>query len=674
MWHFAFTVFLSAFLLFQVQPLIAREILPWFGGASSVWTSCMAFFQIALLAGYTYAHFVARRLSWKTQGYLHTGLLALSLLSLPIIPSAAWKPAGEGMPLWSLLGSLLSTVGLPYFLLSATNPLLQSWIVATQKDSFPWRLFALSNLASLLALLAYPFLIEPWLPLKLQAWVWSASYLVFVVLCGFIALRRATPVNSEAMEASAALPVAPAPPVREKLLWLLLAALPSFLLVAFTTHLTQNIAAMPFLWIAPLAIYLLTFVICFEREKPLAVWFTLFASPLMLAIFFNGLREWDTDTKLYITVPAFLGALLLFCLLFHDELARRRPAPQYLTGFYLMLSAGGAIGGLLAAVGAPLLLDYYYEMHASAAIAAFVLLCLYLRRSIVADLAWTGLAIFGVSVAGANVIAFRENALTMQRNFYGALRVIDNRAGDPLTWDRQLMHGTITHGIQFLHAKRRPLPTTYYGPQSGVGLVLEHRWHPVFRAGFVGLGAGTLASYCREGDQCRFYEINPQVRDIAQGFFAYLKLCRGLCEVKLGDARLTLESEEPNQYDLLAVDAFSGDAIPAHLLTREAFALYFRQLRPDGILALHVSNKYLDLEPVVQKLAVDGQYFAMAFSNDEVEEMKVYESDWILVAKQVRAFANPVFPKNGRPLRSRANVGVWTDDFNNLFSILRLRE
>ncbi|MCU0245397.1 MAG: fused MFS/spermidine synthase [Bryobacter sp.] len=667
---YAVTVFLSAFLLFQVQPIIAKVITPWFGGSAMVWTACMLFFQVVLLAGYFYAHYVVTRLTPAKQTALHLGLLGASVLWLPLRGAAFLKPTGTEEPVLRILLVLGASVGLPYFLLSTTGPLMQAWYARRFHQSIPYRLFALSNLASLLALVAYPFAIEPWVSTAHQALIWTFGYAVFLGLCAMAAWMS---VRSQDGAEAAATEDAAAPGWSEKLLWIALAAFPSMLFLAMTNHLCQNVAAVPFLWILPLSVYLLSFVFAFDHAR----WYhpRVFSLLMLPALGLIGWHLWkeSSDHSLLYVVPGYLGALFVWCLFGHGELSRRKPAPQYLTTFYLMLSIGGAVGGLLVSVAAPNLLPGNYDFAiAVAAYGFFVMLYLY-KRWWVTDVAWAVMAIYLLITAGVYIRSIKEDARIMQRNFYGMLRVRDYLENG-MENQRSLIHGTINHGEQWLAPERRRWPTTYYGRRSGVGLALTElrsAERPALRAGLIGLGAGTLAAYCRPGDRFTFYEINPLVEQLARKEFYYLKEAPEPVEVVLGDARLTMEREAPRGYDVIAVDAFSGDSIPVHLLTREAFRLYFRHLRPDGVLVVHISNKHLSLRPVVEQLAAAFGKPARLIENEEDDEAGVFESDWVVISapggfadrEAIRALASKPAPEK--------KLRMWTDDYSNLFQILK---
>lgn len=657
---FAGTIFTSAFLLFLVQPLISKQLLPWFGGSAAVWGSCLAFFQAVLLAGYAYADWVTRHLGRRAQALLHIVLLVMSLLCLPIIADPGWKPAGGEDPTLRILLMLGATIGLPYFLLSTTGPLVQGWISRTLPDARVYRYYALSNVASLAALLGYPLLLEPHARLAQQAWIWSGLYLVFVLLCIACAWRaRLAPLVPAARTDADA----QAPRAAHYLLWLLLAALGSWLLLAVTNHITQNIASVPFLWVLPLSLYLLSFILCFESDRWYRRAFFLPAGAAALLLCAWGLQDPRLGLDIRVAVPLYGGGLFLLCMFLHGELALLRPATHYLTRFYLCMSLGGALGGIGVGLLAPRLLPSYYELGIGLAAVAVLAMFVLRRRP---PLALAALVLAAACAWLLQVQVDRELGAARQiaRNFYGSVRTQDTLRGVDSV--RGLYHGSIRHGEQYLAAHRRAEPTSYYGEKSGVALAIRALEREGLRVGVVGLGTGTLAAYGRPGDVYRFYEINPHVMALARDEFSFLRDSAARIETVLGDARLALEREPPQQFDVLAVDAFSGDAIPVHLVTREALAIYRRHLKPDGILAFHVTNKFLSLAPVVQQLARDQGLQAVRIVDDGADTTG-HRTDWVLLSARVPASLAGA----GRDIPEVPGLAVWTDDFNNLFQVLK---
>jgi SAM-dependent methyltransferase len=665
---YALTIFASAFLLFLVQPIMAKQILPWFGGSAAVWTTCLVFFQFLLLAGYAYSDWTTRKLDAKKQVILHVILLVVSLVSLPITPDAAWKPAGDEDPTWRILGLLTVTIGLPYFLLSTTGPLVQAWFARTFPAGTVYRLFALSNFASLLALIAYPFIVEPLITTAHQSWGWSAGYVLFVALCTASAVYSARTRPQTAAQVTAEPEAGPPPSALDYAKWLLLSAMGSFMLLAVTNHITHDVASVPFLWILPLTIYLLTFIFCFEGRG----WYrrSIFLGPLLVVV---GAMAWGLHGERGImdikeAVPLNLIGLFVMCMFFHGELAAAKPAPRYLTRFYLMVSLGGALGGVLVGMIAVKLFNTYYEfgvgLVVTLAIAAYVTRQMH---PVVPILAFAAIGFTGYHIY-EYIQDLTRNTRVMTRNFYGTLRVKDVGSGDDAV--RRLMHGVIMHGEQHLGEAKRREATTYYGVTSGIGRVVKAMQDAPMRVGVVGLGTGTMAAWSRPGDVYRFYEINPQVINVAQKEFTYLSGSPGTIETVLGDARLGMEREAPQNYDVLVIDAFSSDSIPVHLITREAMEVYLRHMKPGGVIAFHVTNRFLQLAPVVKKIADEYQLHT-ALISDDAEDSDLARTDWVMVTRDKALLARPDIAKHVSVIDEIPCLRVWTDDFNNLFQILK---
>ena len=671
---FGLTIFASAFLLFVVQPIIAKQILPWFGGSAAVWTTCLVFFQTVLLAGYAYADIVVRTLRIRQQALLHIALLATSVLALPIVPGVVWKPTGAENPAAMILGLLTVTLGLPYFLLSTTSPLVQAWFARRHPDRNPYRLFALSNFASLLALVSYPFVIEPWIATRTQAYIWSIGYAVFALLCaatawqGRVAAATSTlgATPSHATEADAR-----APTLARHVLWCALAATGSVLLLAVTNHITQNIAAVPLLWILPLTLYLLTFILCFENSRWYPRTLLLPVVAASLGVMAWSLADSRLTHELRLQLGVFCIGLFVVCMFCHGELAGLKPAPRYLTRFYLMVSLGGAIGAAFVAIVAPLMLPAHFELELGL-IAAALLLAWQVRRL---PLVFGGLAVVtAITTVGTTawaVTQFYDSTILTVRNFYGVLRVQETGENE-LSRHRTLVHGTIMHGLQYLVPDFRRRATSYYTATSGIGVLLDtlHPRKDPLRVGVIGLGTGSLAVYGTPGDLYRFYDINPAVLAIARNQFTYLGDSEATIETPLGDARLTLEREPPSDLDVLVIDAFSSDAIPVHLITSEALALYVKHLKPGGVVAFHVTNRFLDLVPVVDALAA-AQHLHAVWIRDEGEDVLASRSDWVLVSANRELLASPRIAGAATPIKPRPDWRLWTDDFNNLFQVLR---
>ncbi len=673
---YALTIFTSAFLLFLVQPIMAKQILPWFGGSAAVWTTCLMFFQLVLLAGYAYADWTVRFLKPRPQVILHVALIIVSLISLPIIAGGNWKPGGEEDPTWLILGLLAATIGLPYFLLSTTGPLLQAWFAR----SFPnasnvYRLFALSNGASLIALVAYPFVVEPYISTHEQSISWSFGYGLFAVLCAGSALfsLRASAQTATHQAGMPAAAEGPAPRIIDYLLWMTLAALGSFMLIAVTNHITHDVASVPFLWILPLTLYLLSFVLCFEGRN----WYQrqIFFGPLLVIV---GAMSWALHTNggvmdIKQAIPLFAAGLFVMCMFFHGELAALKPAPRHLTGYYLMISLGGAVGGLLVGFVAPKLFNTYYEFGLGLFFTALIAAYLARRALVIVPLLALVAAGFTAYHVHSYINMLSRDARVMTRNFYGTLRVKDFGDETSLEGTRRLMHGVIMHGEQYLAPERRMEPTTYYGPTSGVGRIINIKRDGAkeIRVGVVGLGAGTIAAYGRKGDVYRFYEINPQVIELAKTEFSFLGSSPAKIETLLGDARLTLESEPAQNYDVLAIDAFSSDSIPTHLMTYQAVGVYLKNIKADGVIAFHVTNRFLHLAPVVKRIADEHGLHTVLVADDPESGSDLANTDWVLVSRSKAVLDNPRITESVKKIGEIPGLRLWTDSFNNLFKILK---
>ena len=922
MLRYALTIFVSAFLLFQVQPLIGRFILPWFGGGPSIWTACMLFFQILLLAGSLYAHLVSDRLSPRSQSLIHLCLLAVSVVLLPIAPDEAWKPVGDQSPLLRILLLLLATVGGPYFLLASTGPLMQKWFSQTSGGHSPYRLYALSNIGSLLALLSYPFAFEPWLTLRLQVWSWSALYLVYVCLAGWCAVRflwfsksgalagqppSIDPPADRLPELQSSLPgsakasgdVAAVTgdavirtdavvltndqhqpldghPGRQgwglRLLWLALSACGSAMLLATTNQLCIDVATVPFLWILPLSLYLLSFIICFDQPE----WYDRRVFGLMMIVCLPA-AGWaianGANVGLARQILIFSAALFACCMTCHGELVQLRPDAKHLTLYYLLISAGGVIGGLFVALLAPYAFSDYWEFHFSLmgcmacvvvawcwqrvwrmtpsvvfgctlagalAVAVLVVGWLWLphepamssmdelvvmggfvvcllttllvtgyksrkhaeawlwnallilpvlwviaagrfrfpavmtdhlsaqlaagglvatalavavgrgllnltsRQRFVSGRAlificagtlsflawdqgilldeqlialwfvgvggilmdwavprirrsdgvssgigcWAPLLVLGILMSNHLLSIIRTETLgvvLMSRNFYGVLKVeheeTDQDDEFAMPSLHRLMHGQIQHGFQYDDEYWGRQPTTYYGEESGLGLAIQlirgqqPPGQPI-RVGVVGLGTGTIAAYGREGDEFRFYEINPDVRDLSFRYFTYLADSAAVPEVIIGDARIVMERQlaigDAGQFDLLAVDAFSSDAIPVHLLTAECGHIYRQHLAAGGVLAIHISNRFLDLGPVVRGLADHLSMQAVRIENEDDDTLGDYASTWVLLTANDQVATELEENENCEAWDEDEVPLLWTDDYSGLWPILSI--
>lgn len=740
---FGVTLFTSASLLFVVQPMAAKMLLPLLGGAPSVWTTCMVFFQTALLGGYLYAHVSSTYLSLRNQTLLHASLLLLSAFCVPLGVSDQWSALASLPPIVGVLGVLALSVGIPFFTLSASAPLLQNWFSKTADSSAenPYFLYSASNLGSLVVLIAYPTVLEPWLGLLWQTQTWSLGFGILAALVGTcttllrvsreangLTMTDRTPVEARAADEEEA------PGIAEKARWIGYALIPSSLMLGVTTYFTMDIATIPLLWIAPLALYLVSFIIVFSRWTErmqgacnaataiavVALLFTVFVKPEMSVV---G------------TLATHLVTFFLVTLAMHGQLSLSRPAASHLTHFYLWMSFGGMLGGVFNAIVAPLVfktsIEYNLVLAASSALLAFGTTGpLFGRRwaGICADAVYGALVallsywlvaqwsktrvgfetlfeIFGSDAysvvpyfiygipAGLSLVAawyrrrlaFRssvlafgligilvprneQNVVFRERSFFGVLKVSDDTS-----WGvRYLTNGTTLHGEQWLDPHYRHEPLTYYhrlGPVGEIFSVFENE-EPRPLA-FIGLGTGSLASYARRGQDVTFYEIDEAVVNIAKKYFSYLDDCLGNLNIVLGDARLKLEEAPDRHFGLVFVDAFSSDSIPVHLLTKEALELYFRKLRPDGVLAVHISNRYLDLEPIVGRLAMELDVKAYVANDGKDDAVGKTASTWVVLARSKSHLRGLAGRPRWFPLEGYSWTRPWTDDYTSLYDVLR---
>jgi hypothetical protein len=763
---FALTIFTGAFLLFQVQPLIGKYILPWFGGSPGVWTTCMLFFQMLLLGGYAYAHVVSRKLKPRTQAILHLILVAAALATLPITPSDTWKTHPAGDPTWHILALLAASLGLPYLVLATTGPLMQEWFRRTAPGVSPYRLYSLSNVGSLLALISYPFFFETRFTRQAQAQFWSWGLVVYAVACAFCAWRlwRLPPEAAGAEAAGQAAAEVTRPTLYQRLLWLCLPACASILLLAVTNKMCQDVAVIPFLWVLPLALYLLSFIISFDSPRWYSRFYYTIALVAAMVAVCEALFE-GTDMAIVAQVVIYSSVLFVGCMVCHGELYRLKPDPRHLTSFYLMIAAGGAVGGLFVALVAPNVFTNFYEMHLSLGLTVLLLLAITVtdRRAlspgrwrvlfvVLALLAayganlgltwgvtwlrdrdtflsqplwrlWSWAHVQGVPVLGwallvvlaglligwrrrsaealdwhrptcgllavglvALVVALGfqirdalRGSLHSARNFYGVLSVFQYEEDRPDSHYYLLQHGRITHGIQFAAPERAGMITSYFGPSSGLGLAMRHfPKQQNRRIGLLGLGVGTIAAYGRAGDYLRIYEINPQVTDIAAKPFTYLALSPAKTEIVMGDGRLSMEAEPPQRFDILIMDAFSSDAVPVHLLTKEAFEIYLKHLEPGGTILVNISNRYLDLRPVVENAA---RHFGLrshhidssdgGYDEESGGGWWLYAATWMILSKN-DTFMNlePLRQAASPPVTKPNDIPLWTDDYTSMYRIL----
>ncbi len=696
---FILAIFLSAFLLFQVQPIIARYILPWYGGSPAVWTTCMLFFQVGLLAGYSYAHCLV---SWfrerpRWQAGIHLLIVVASLLLLPITPPESLKPTGaEASPVAGILLLLFVTVGLPYMVIAASGPLLQHWFSTVESGKSPYRLYAISNFGSLLGLLTYPVIFEPHLRLGQQTNLWSTGYGIYVLLAGLCAwqmLRQDKTISTASRPEAPSTKATPAPWI-DRFAWVAFAACGSLILLATTNQMCQDVAVVPFLWVLPLSLYLITFIIAFDHARWYYRPFWISFSALSIAAVIYLINQDYANVEIHLAVQISIYACTVFstCMVCHGEMVRLKPDPRFLTGFYLAVSLGGALGGAFVSLVAPRIFNGYWEFHLgllSVVVLAGAVVLRDCKRSSTGIYAiWRRagglLWISGLVAMGFFLMSHRTEVMSQSirstRGFYGVLHVYENYVGT-IDHNRALYHGRINHGSQYMSDEYRHSPGSYYTAHGGAGVLFTNHPHrsdlekprPI-DFGVIGLGVGTLASYAKSGDSVRLYEINPQIEDIARADFSFLADCAGDETVVLGDARITLEQEllsgHGQQFDILFVDAFSGDSIPIHLLTREAFEVYFKHLRKDGVLAVHITNLHLDLSDPVRTLASELGMKCLQIEHDPVSEWANY-SRWIIITDSQQVLdaiqaAGQSTPWDADTFREI----LWTDDYCNLLEVI----
>ena len=669
---FRIVIFLGSFLLFLIEPIAGKRLLPLLGGSAAVWTTCLVFFQLALLLGYLCAHLFATKLRPPKQPLAYLMLLCAALVQLGVTLGQNFR-ASTAHPIFSVFWLLSALIGIPFLALSAASPLVQAWYgyaTTTSELVSPYHLYAISNFGSLLALVAYPTLIEPRFTLHGQIVAWSLGFAVFAILCGVIhwrgrSLFRFTPNQKTPLD-----PGSP-PGVTDRVLWVLLAACASLLLCAVTNYLSQNVAAVPLLWIMPLSVYLLSFVMAFNGWILWPRWLILCLLAVALGSAGYVLYKYNDIELRLAVIPIFCAVLFIACLFCHGEVYRLRPGARYLTSFYLSVSAGGAVGAFFVGVLAPVVFSANYELFWG----------LIFVSALAAAVSWKqGLAWFFFYGAGTLAMAvllifqvrtYEHDTIARMRSFYGPLRVTETRSFEHETV-RTLYNGTIEHGTQLYGSGLRLVPNTYYADSSGVGLALNFccSGRPR-RVGVIGLGTGTLAAHGRKGDVFRFYEINPLVERIALNLFTYLSESDASIEIVLGDARVSLAAESSQQFDVLAVDAFSGDAIPVHLLTAQAFALYRRHLKPAGILAIHVTNRYLDLAPVVQQQADHAGLQAVLIISSSDPAQNIARADWVLVSGNTDFLSLPELAAAREDISRPKGLRLWNDDYNSLLPVVR---
>ncbi|HWA36911.1 MAG TPA: fused MFS/spermidine synthase [Burkholderiales bacterium] len=629
-----------------------------------MWTTCLVFFQSILLAGYAYAD-LTLRLGARRQAMLHIGLLALSLATLPILASTGWKPQGDEEPITRILLLLVATIGLPYFLLSTTTPLLQHWYWRRFQSAVPYRLFALSNFASLVALLGFPLLFEPAFDLTQLGWGWSFLFVAFAFLCAGTAWLSLS--DTQAIQVEKARSEKPSTGVQ--LQWLGLSAMGSVMLLAVSNHITQNISSVPFLWVLPLALYLVTFILAFDHPR----WYHRLTFTLWMIILLPAMAWYVPSLDLKTAAPLYLVGMFVGCMFCHGELARLKPDPAHLTRFYLMMSLGGALGAVLVAIVAPLVLRGYYELG----IALIALSVVFVLR--IEKLARVGAAVAGIGVV---VLVYRaaddysRGVRVMERDFYGVVRTADHET--PVRY-RAMYHGGIMHGGQLLGEEFRNTPADYFSPGSGYGRVFqslrELQPNRPLSVGVIGLGAGVIGAWMKPGDRLAFYEISPRVVDVAESEFTFLRNTLAEKEIILGDGRLSLEREPPRGYDVLGIDAFSGDSIPMHLVTKEAMALYVKHIKEDGVIVFQATNRFVDLLPVVKRLAaefgLEAYNVADVPSASEGKEFWYSSTDQVIVTRNRKLLEAPLLLEAAEPIEDRPDLPTFTDSHHNLLRILK---
>ena len=671
------TVFLGAFLLFLVEPMAAKQLLPALGGSSAVWLTCLVFFQVALLLGYLYAHWLTREDSSGWRRYLYLASLVAAVI---LLIAQRFHPVelvhGSDHPVTTIFRDLTLTIGLPFLLLGATSPLLQLWFLGTHGGSIPYRLFALSNVGSLLALIAYPIVVEPNLTLKLQRTLWSVGFVVYAGFC--VVLSQQTGAAPQPVT-SPEEPIASRARADTKWLWFLLPLAAAMQLSAVTAHLTANIAAIPLLWMLPLAAYLLTFILAFEFPLFYRRGIVVRLLVIMLASLGYAISKTDVSLPIGMAILFFLAECFLAGLFCHAETYALRPqrGPET-TLFYLLIAAGGAAGTFFIGIASPLIFSANYDLAIAFFVTAALAVAVTWRDGWPQRLLWSTATALLLFFAIMLHTAYAREAILEARNFYGTLRVkqFANPQGNT---ERMLLNGTIQHGTQIFAPHLNRTPTTYYAVDSGIGLALRFCCNVAGgdqprprNLGVVGLGAGTLAAYGHPGDRIRFYEINPLVRPIAENLFTYLRDSAAQITFANGDARTSLAREAPQNFDVLAVDAFSSDAIPLHLLTTEAIALYKRHLAPDGIIAFHVSNQYLDLAPEIAQLAIASHMQSKLIEAASNDLDGSYRSTWILLTNSEIFFGVPAIAAADDPVPTTPRLRPWTDDYSSLLPILKL--
>lgn len=673
--------------------MVAKFILPWFGGTPAVWSTTMLFFEVFLTGGYAYAYWLIGRVKSSRQGIIHIILLGISLALLlglgvvwpsPVMPGADWKPTSLDFPVLHILLLLTVSVGLPYFMLASNGPLMQAWFSRIFPEKSYARLYSLSNAGSLLGLLAYPVLIEPALTLRSQGWTWSIGFFIFALLAGSVGLRAkqrdTNPVSDSKLVSN--LPEKK-PSAALMILWIALGAIASVFLLAVTNQISQEVAVIPFLWILPLAIYLFSFILAFSDAR----WYhrRLYSVLFLLS---SGEMIWSLtqagSLDILWQIASYCVLLFLGCMICHGELYKLRPSASHLTSFYLMVSVGGAMGGVFVNLVAPFIFTGYWELYVAWLMIFAIFAPIFLPRWFAPEGMQVALMLM-VFVAGSVFFTLQgdryQSSLFVRRNFYGILQVRNWQSTSSGQTGYIMIHGATVHGIQYASPERRDKPTTYYVEDSGVGILLSNhprRGHGL-RVGVLGLGLGTVASYGEAGDSYVMYEINPSVIDLAEGeggYFSFLHDSKAAITVVPGDARISLERElaagQPQNFDVLVLDTFSSDSIPVHLVTKEAFAIYLQHLAPDGVIAAHISNRNLDLQPVFWKMAQEYHLSIVRVDRAAQEDDDGFPSEWILLSRDPTLFEIPAIHSKVISLENYSTtLKLWTDDYSNLFQILK---
>jgi len=676
-YSFAFAIFLSSFLIFQIQPIMTKIILPWFGGSPSVWTISILFFQLILLMGYLYSHLLTSYFGFRKGLLIHIALLLISCITLPIFPDSSLKYSTSYFVELRILIVLFKSVSVPYFLLSASSPLLQKWFSRIYTDESPYYLYAISNLGSLLGLASYPFIFEPLFGLKEQTHYWAGLHILYIILCicmviKILFLKIGPESNMDRSEGIVKL---------DKSCWFLFSFFGVVLMLSLNNEMTQDFPPIPFLWVLTLGLYLLTFIYSFSLKSVPKnnIWEKTFNISLVSMIILKYLGH---AVPIGIQIFIYCFVLLNSCMICHLVLAKLKPDKSYLTEFYLILSLGGVAGSFFVTFIGPLLFDQYYELSLT-----LFIIYIYLGRENITlkvfnfgktkKILWIT---FGLIFLGSFIfkdILGGKNIIYKSRNFYGTLNVFDIQDGQKGP-QRILLDGKTLHGVQNLERSKQYLPTHYYKKGSGVWTVFDLLPSPEGKKiGIIGLGAGTLSIFGHVKDKIDFYEINPDVIEIANKHFTFLKNAKSKINIVLGDARIKLEEilmkEGPLEYDIIVLDAFSSDVIPMHLLTNEALGLYKKHLSKNGVLVIHISNQHIDLFPIIDTFAKSIGFSSYSFSDVSSGNKEKRQSIWAIVTKNKTILENFSLKKYAPNIKRRNKIDViWTDDYSNLLEVIKI--